>query len=209
MLVARVRPGITEKEIETALDVVAKRLAAQYPKADDWRTLNAFRLPPTGATSRPPRSLAVVSALFLTLASVVLALACVNVTSILLARARIRRDEMAIRAALGATRARLISYLLTESFLLALFGCLAGIVLGLAGNRVLSSMPLHTDVPLVLDFHFDWRVFTYAFALALLATVISGIAPAWRITGGDLNEFCMVADVAPRLAAIVSVKVWL
>jgi predicted permease len=58
---------------------------------------------------------------------------------------------------------------------------------GLAGTRAVSSLPLHTDLPIVLDFHFDWRVFVYAFAAALLAGLVAGIAPAWRITGGDLN----------------------
>jgi putative ABC transport system permease protein len=187
VLIARVKPGVTEEEIQSTVDVVGNRLAAEYTEADDWRTLNAFPLPPTGPSSRPPRELAVVSALFLTLASVVLILACVNVANILLVRASVRRGEIAIRAALGARRSRLIWQLLTESFLLALLGCMGGIVVGLAGSRVLSTLPLHMDVPIVLDFHFDWRVFVYAFGAALLAGVIAGIAPAWRTTGGDLN----------------------
>jgi predicted permease len=188
VLIARVKPGVSEQEVRSTVDVVAKRLAAEYPKADDWKTLNAFPLPPTGPTSRPDRSLTVASALFLTLASVVLILACVNVANILLVRASVRRGEIAIRAALGARRSRLIWQLLAESFLLALLGCMGGIVVGLVGNRVLSSLPLHMDAPIVLDFHFDWRVFVYALVAALLAGVIAGIAPAWRATEGDLNE---------------------
>jgi predicted permease len=188
VLIARLKPGVTEGKIRSVLDVVAKRLAAEYPKADDWRTLNAFPLPPIGPTSQPDPTLAVLSALFLTLASTVLILACVNVANVLLARASVRRSEIAIRAALGATRGRLIWHLLTESSLLAFFGCTVGIVLGFAGSRALSSLPLHMDVPVVLDFHFDWRVLAYALAAALLAAVVTGIAPALQTTGGNLNE---------------------
>ncbi|HXW12883.1 MAG TPA: ABC transporter permease [Terriglobia bacterium] len=188
VLIARLKPGITRVKIRSVLDVVAKRLAAQYPKADDWRALNAFPLPPTGPTSDPQEGLGVVGALFLALAAVVLILACVNVANILLVRASVRRGEIAIRAALGAQRGRIIGQLLTESLLLALLGCVSGLVVGRAGSRVLSSLSFHMDIPVVLDFHFDWRVFGYALALALVAGVIAGIAPAWRATAGDWNE---------------------
>ena len=188
VLIARVKAGVTQDKIRSVLDVVAKRLAAEYPKADDWQALNAFPLPATGPTGEPPSGLGAVGALFLTLAAMVLMLACVNVANILLARASARRGEIAIRAACGAKRGRLMRQLLTESLLLALLGGLGGLVVGLAGNRVLSSLPLHMDVPIILDFHFDWRVFMYALGLVLLAGVIAGIAPAWRATAGDLNE---------------------
>jgi putative ABC transport system permease protein len=188
VLIARVRPGVSNNAIQAACALAAKRLAAGYPKADDWTTLHAFPLPPTGPTSSPDPSLAVVSALFLTLASVVLLVACLNVTNILLARGNARRGEIAVRAALGATRGRLTRQLLVETILLALFGCAGAIVIGSAGNRLLSSLSLHTSMPIVLDFHFDWRVFVYAFAIALLAGAVAGIAPALRAPGGDLNE---------------------
>jgi predicted permease len=188
ILIARLRPGVTQDKIRSVLDVVAKRLAAEYPKADDWRALNAFPLPPTGPTSDPSEGLGVVGALFLTLAAVVLILACVNVANILLVRASVRRGEIAIRTALGAQRGRIIGQLLTESLLLALLGGVGGLVVGLAGSHVLSLLSFHMDVPVILDFHFDWRVFGYALALALVAGVIAGIAPAWRAAAGDWNE---------------------
>lgn len=188
ILVGRIRAGVTQERIRSGLDVVAKRLAAGYPKADDWQALNAFPLPAIGPSDDPGSGLGVVGALFLILAAMVLMLACVNVANLLLARASVRRRETAIRAAWGAGRGRLIGQLLTESLLLSLLGGLGGVVVGLAGNRVLSSLPLHMDVPIILDFRFDWRVFMYAFGLALVAGVIAGIVPAWRATAGDLNE---------------------
>jgi putative ABC transport system permease protein len=188
ILIARLRPGVTEDKIRSVLDVLAKRQAAEYPKADDWKVLKAFPLPPTGPTSDPPEGLGVVGALFLTLAAVVLILACVNVANILLVRASVRRGEIAIRTALGAQRGRIIGQLLTESLLLALLGGVGGVVVGLVGSYVLSSLSLHMDFPIALDLHFDWRVFGYALALALVSGVIAGIAPAWRATSGDWNE---------------------
>ena len=188
ILIARLRPGVTQDKIRSVLDVVAKRLAAEYPKADDWKVLKAFPLPPTGPSDEPPQGLGVVGALFLTLAAVVLILACVNVANILLVRASVRRGEIAIRTALGARRGRIIGQLLTESLLLALLGGVGGVVVGLAASRVLSSLSFHMDFPITLDLHFDWRVFGYALALALVSGVIAGIAPAWRATAGDWNE---------------------
>ncbi len=188
VLIARLRPGITKDKIPSVLGVVAKRLATQSPKADDWRVLTAFPLPPTGPTNAPEEGLGLVGSLFLSLAAVVLILACVNVASILLASASARRGEIAIRAALGAKRSRMIWQLLSESLLLALLGGMGGVVVGMTASRLLGSLSLHMDVPITLDFHFDWRVFLYALALAMVAGVIAGIAPAWRATAGDLNE---------------------
>jgi putative ABC transport system permease protein len=188
VLIARVRPGVSDKEIQASCGLAAKRLAAEYPKADSWRALSAFPLSPFGPDPRPDSSLAVISALFLALAWAVLMVACLNVTNILLARMNVRRGEIAVRTALGATRGRLVRHLLTESFLLALFACAGGVGLGFAGNRLLGSLSLHTSMPVVTDFHYDWRVFGYALAVAVLSGAIAGIAPALRATGGNLNE---------------------
>ena len=213
VLIARVKPGVTEKEIQPTLEVIAKRLAGEYPKADDWRTLNAFPLAPIGPNPLAVHLLAVLSALFLTMASIVLILACVNVTSILLARATGRRREITIRGALGATSGRLIWHLLTESFLFALLGGMGGILLGLAGIRVVSSLPLHTAIPIIMDFSFDWRVFAYAFAVALLAAVIAGIAPALRASGGNLSGFLheggrTLSPIGHRFRKILVMSKW-
>jgi predicted permease len=189
-VIARLRADVSLERAQTALNVVAHRLSREYPTADSNLTLKVLHLGPAGLMVDPtnPEILPFVSAVFLILAALVLVLACMNIANLFLVRAATRQREMAMRAALGATRARLVRQLLTESLLLALFGCAAGIILGLGGSTAFSSISLHTSVPIILDFRFDWRVFAYALAAAALTGVLVGIVPALRAARGDINE---------------------
>jgi len=184
---ARLKPGITLAQAQAALRVVSQRLAAQYPDSDKGLSILAF--PELLARPGPSRenSIVLVSVLFMALAGLVLVLACVNVANILLVRGTIRQREMAVRAALGAARSRLIRQLITESVLLALVGGVAGILLGLWGSGVVSRIDLKTSLPIFLDFSFDWRIFAFAFAAALLTGVVVGVAPAVRLSRGNLS----------------------
>src|SRR6266849_6451105 len=94
---------------------------------------------------------------------------------------------MAIRAALGGSRARLVRSLLTESVLLALIGGVAGMFLGQWFSHMLSSINIQANLPVILDFSFDSRVFAYALGTALLTGLIVGIVPALRASRGNLN----------------------
>jgi predicted permease len=187
---ARLRPGVTKSLAAPALNVIARRLSARYPTVDKWSSLVSYPLGPLSPVSDPssPRSMLLMSTLFLILAGLVLVLACLNVSNLLLARALVRQHEMCIRAAVGAARGRLIRQLLTESVLLAFLGCAAGIVMGLLSSRWIGSLNLKTAIPIVLDFQFDWPVFAYAFAAALATAAVVGIAPAMRATRGKLAE---------------------
>jgi predicted permease len=186
-LYARVRPGVSLKQVQASLDVVAQRLAQQYPDTDKDRSLRAFPELRSRPNPDPSNTLLIVSGLFLGLAALVLLLACVNVANILLVRATVRTREMAIRAALGAARIRLIRQLVTESVVLALAGGVAGVLIGLLGSSFLDSVHLHFDVPLRFDFGFDWRVFAFALAIALCTGVIVGLVPALRASREDLT----------------------
>jgi len=179
-LYARLAPGVNLKNAQATLDVVGQRLAQQYPGTDRDRILRATPELRSRPNPDPNNTIMIISGLFLGLAILVLLLACVNVANILLVRATVRMREMAIRAALGAARVRLIRQLVTESVVLALTGGVAGVLLGLFGSSFLSSINLHLDVPLRLDFSFDWRVFAFALGIALSTGVIVGLLPAIR-----------------------------
>lgn len=187
-LYGRMRPGVTAKQANAVLSVVASRIAAKYPRSEEGAKLRTFSLETerTGGFD-PANNMVEVAVLFMGLAGMVLLLACVNVGSLLLVRASVREREMAMRSALGAGRGRLIRQMLTESILLAVIGGLAGIVLGLWGSSLLSSINLETDLPLQLDFGLDWSVLMFSAAIAVGAGTLVGIIPALRLGRANLN----------------------
>ena len=186
-ILARLQPGVTLAQAQAALRVVSQRLAQQYPDTEKGLSVLAFPERLSRPGPQKDNSIVLVSALFMALSGLVLVLACVNVANILLVRGSIRQREMAVRAAMGAARSRLIRQLLTESVFLALLGGLAGIALGLWGSSVISRIDLRTTLPIYLDFNFDWRIFAFAFAAALLTGVVVGVVPALRLSRGNLS----------------------
>src|SRR5690348_9284401 len=186
-VVARLKRGVSLEQAQPELSAVSQRLSVPN---QGQMTLRGVYLGPaslvTGPAVRPMLNL--VSAVFLALAAAVLVLACLNIANLCLVRVAARHREIAVRSALGATRSRLIRQLLTESILLAALGCIGGIFGGLAANRAFGSIPMHTAIPTVLDFRFDWRVFAYAIAAAALTAIVVGITPALRVSRTELSE---------------------
>jgi predicted permease len=179
----RLKPGTTVKEAQAAMTAVASRLEAQYLETDQGIGIRVVPEPLTRPV--PLRFVSDVVPLIrfflLLLAALVLLLACMNVANVLLVRATVREKELAIRAALGSGRWRLIRQMLTESMLLALLGATAGMTLGNWASRAFGdSLDLGTDLPIALNFSFDWRVFAYALTAAVLTGILVGLWPALR-----------------------------
>jgi predicted permease len=188
-LVGRLRTGTSIATAQAAVDVIARRLQDQYPEE---RNVTARVLPEPLARPVPVRFLSnlwpLVRGSMLGLATLVMLIACMNVANLLLVRATVREREMAVRAALGSGRARLIRLLLAESVLLSLAGAVAGLLAARWATDVfLGTLDLGVDVPLNLDFHYDWRVFVYAGATSLATGVLIGLAPALRASRAEVT----------------------
>ena len=124
--------------------------------------------------------------MLMALVGLVLLIACANVANLLLSRAGARSREIAIRLAMGISRARLIRQLLTESMILSLFGGMLGLGLAYLGIRFLKGIPVPTDLPVVIGVQMDRRVLLASLLAAVISALIFGIAPAWQAIKTDL-----------------------
>jgi putative ABC transport system permease protein len=188
-MVARLRPGVTLAAAQAAVDVVAQRLQREYPQE---KGITARVIPEPMARPIPMRFLSdlipLIQGSMLGLAGLVLLIACMNVANLLLVRATVRQREMAMRAALGSGRARLVRLLLVESLLLSFAGTAAGLVLARwATGLFVGSLNVAVNIPLNLDFHYDWRVFAYASAIAAATGGLMGLVPALRASRAQVT----------------------
>jgi predicted permease len=186
LALARVKPGVEVKQVESELALVGQRVLKQYPRDRGIGALGATPLRPP-AIITGPNPFPKLAALFLTLAALLLGLACVNVANLFLVRAASRQREMAVRAALGAGSGRLVRQLLTESLVVAAFSCGLGAFLGLAAARLLGSVNTQSELPIVFDFDFNWHVFAYALAVAVFTAAVVVVVPAARVWHGNLR----------------------
>ena len=181
-VVGRVRIGMTLSQAQTELAVISQRLAEQYPQANAGRSFHAQSLHQEVVGN-------VRSTLWLLLGAVslVLLIACVNVASLLLARAVSRERELTMRMALGAGRSRLVRQCLTESAVLGLLGGTLGILLATVGIRPFvvfwpGSLPRADEVRL------DWHVLLFALCTSLSSALFFDLAPALRASANQLEQ---------------------
>lgn len=181
-VIARLKPGATLDQAREEMQAIASHLADEYPRTNAG----------TGITLVPlPEQLVgqVRSALLLLLGAVafVLLIACANVASLLLVRGAERHREMAIRAALGANRIRLVRQMFTESFLLAMTGGLGGILLAIWGvDLIVAISP--KDLPRLGEVGIDRSVLAFTFAVSVITAIIFGLAPSIQFSKPDLQE---------------------
>ncbi len=187
-LMARLKPGTNLKQAEASINVVARRIAEQHPDSDKGITVGVFPERLARPDPDPDNTLPSVAAAFMALGGLVLVVACFNVTNVLLVRATARQREMAVRAALGAGRVRLVRQYLTESLLLAFLGAAGGILLTYWATQFLSNLSLGTDLPLQLNFLPDLKVYLFAISAALVTGVIVGVFPALRVARRDVSS---------------------
>jgi putative ABC transport system permease protein len=187
-LMARLKPGVSLKQAQASLNVVAQRIAEQHPDTDKGISVLGFPEKLARPEPDPDNTLPAVATAFMALAALVLLVACFNVTNVLLVRATARQREMAIRTALGAGRARLVRQYLTESLLLAFLGAGGGMLLAFWATRYLSTISLGTDLPVQFDFIPDARVYLFAIGVALATGVIVGVFPAMRVARRDVSS---------------------
>ncbi|MGO8733292.1 MAG: ADOP family duplicated permease [Terriglobia bacterium] len=186
-VVARLRPGITVKQAQASADLEAHRLAAQYPKTNaGWSAIvKPFQAWEVSSDLR--------SALWALLGAVafVLMIVCSNVTSMLLARGTARQGEMAVRAALGAGRWRLVRQLIVETVLLAGAAAVAGLLVAWWGlGTIVRILPRYTliEAPVLHEVAINLPIFAFAMTLSLLTGIAVGLFPALRISRLSLNE---------------------
>jgi predicted permease len=181
-IVGRLAPGVTVEQARAEIATVAARLAQQYPDDDAEASANVIRL----RDELPNRTRVLVWALC-GAALCILLLACANLASLLLARAVSRTRELAVRAALGAGRERLVRQLITESIALAVLGGIAGVALAAASMPLLAQL-VPSGLPIGQQPTLDLRVLTFAAVLIGITGLGFGVAPALRAgTSGALE----------------------
>ncbi len=180
--IARLKSGVTLSQAQTEMNTISQRLEEAYPEDDKgWgANLNSMREETVGDV-RP--------ALLMMLGAVafVLLIACANVANLILARTFARRKEIAIRTAMGATRARIVQQLLGESLIISLCGGALGLLAANYGIQLLIKF-FADKLPRIGDIGLNAPVLAFTFALSIATGLLSGLLPAWSMTKGDVNE---------------------
>jgi putative ABC transport system permease protein len=180
--IARLNPNVDLKQAQTRVSAINARLDQQFHDTNKGWDASLWTLHERLVREVKPSLLALLGAVGL-----VLLIACANVANLLLARSAARQKEIAIRAAMGASRTRVLRQMLTESILLSAIGGIAGLVLSIWLTDVLMSM-LPEGGPRLEHIGIDYRVLTFAFGISALTGVLFGIVPALQASKLDVTS---------------------
>ena len=171
-VIARIKPGVTERQLRDELSAIAERSARDYPENAGWTSVTTAPIEDTivGEMRKP-------LVVLMAAVAMLLLIACVNIAGLLLARASTRETELAVRAALGAGRGRIARQLVTENLTLALLGGALGVVLAVAAVRAFAAWGA-MDLPRPGAIRMDGWVLGFAGALAVVSGLIFGVVPA-------------------------------
>jgi predicted permease len=183
-IMGRLRGGVTLAMAKEEFGGITRQLALEHPKENEGMTAIIKPFTEEYVGEEP------VLMLWTMMAAVfgVLLIACSNVANLLLARAATRTKEVAVRTALGASRWRIVSQLLTESLVLSSIGALLGTVIAWAGSRWFMEQLRPAEAPFWIDIHLDGAVLGFAAGVTILAALVSGVLPALQATGGNIQE---------------------
>jgi len=184
-LIGRLRPGVPVEQARAEMEALGGQLQAQYP--DRYPADSGFNLDMRTLHESVVGDFRPVFLILLATVTIVLLIACTNIANLLLSKANARKGEMAIRAALGASRSRLIRQLLTESFMLSLLGAAVGLLLTVQLTQLLSALG-QQYIPGLADASLDWRVLAYTLLVSVVTAILFGVAPALQISSPKVNE---------------------
>lgn len=190
-LIGRLRPGLSLTAANAALVGLSQRMAADQPDVNAHQQLSATAAPRMSISSKPPdeRPIAIAAVLLLSVATVVLVIACLNVATLLLSRGIGRRREIAIRLALGASRWRIVRQLLVEGLGVAAAACVLGLLLAQRATAVLvSTIQALAPLPIVFGSGINGPVLAAAAGWTALSTVLFALGPAWKLTRADVVD---------------------
>ena len=179
----RLKPGATPGQAGAELHLIAAALAREYPDANRGHDIGVAALSVFPGMVGP---IAAFVGLLMGIVLLVLAIACANVSGVLLARAATRRREIAVRLAIGAARGQLVAQLLTETLMLFVLGAAGGLVLARAMTSALVALLPVLPVPIGVSLTLDGRVLAFAAAVTLAAALLSGLVPALQASRADL-----------------------